>query len=92
MNYGIPAFALFESGMCEQQLVMAGYAKHVGFYPHPEVIQTLAGELGAYTFAKGWIPFPLDVSVPEALMMNRASGGHPGARSRRACRACRAKA
>lgn len=35
MNYHIPAFALIEGGKREQQIMIDGYKKHVGLYPHP---------------------------------------------------------
>lgn len=69
MNYNIPAFALVGGGKREHQVMMAGFAKHVGFYPHPAVIEALASQLGAYKFAKGSIQFPLDAPIPKALVI-----------------------
>lgn len=34
-NYNISAYALREGGKREQQIMIAGYKKHVGLYPHP---------------------------------------------------------
>ena len=68
MNYNIPAFALVEGGKRDQQIMIAGYAKHVGFYPHPDTIEAFADRLAAFTFAKGSIQFPLNRPIPEDLV------------------------
>jgi uncharacterized protein YdhG (YjbR/CyaY superfamily) len=68
MNYNIPAFALVEGGKRDQQIMIAGYAKHVGFYPHPDIIDAFADELAAYKSAKGSVQFPLDKPIPKALI------------------------
>jgi len=34
-NYNIPAYALVEGGKREQQIMIAGYKKHVGLYHNP---------------------------------------------------------
>jgi hypothetical protein len=49
MNYKIPAFALVEEGKRDQQIMIAGFLKHVGFYPHPDVIEAFAGYAGSET-------------------------------------------
>jgi uncharacterized protein YdhG (YjbR/CyaY superfamily) len=69
MNYDIPAFALVLGGKREQQLMMAGYPRHVGFYPHPAVIEVFADQLLPYKFAKGSVQFPLNQPIPTALVI-----------------------
>jgi uncharacterized protein YdhG (YjbR/CyaY superfamily) len=69
MNYNIPAFALVSGGKRDKQLMIAGYSKHVGFYPGPDVIDAFADELAAYKFAKGSIQFPLNKPIPKALVV-----------------------
>jgi uncharacterized protein YdhG (YjbR/CyaY superfamily) len=69
LNYGIPAFALVEGGKRDQQVMMAGYAKHVGFYPHSAVIEKFSDQLAGYKFAKGSIQFPLDKPIPIDLVI-----------------------
>jgi uncharacterized protein YdhG (YjbR/CyaY superfamily) len=69
MNYNIPAFALVEGGKRDQQVMIAGYAGHVGFYPSPEVIAAFAGQLSAYKSAKGSVQFPLKQPIPGALVV-----------------------
>lgn len=69
MNYNIPAFALVKGGKRDKQIMIAGYAQHVGFYPGPDVIDAFADQLGAYKFAKGSIQFPLSKPIPEALVV-----------------------
>ena len=68
MNYNIPAFALVEGGKRDQQVMIAGYAKHVGFYPSPEVIATFAARLTSYKSAKGSVQFPLGQPMPTELV------------------------
>ncbi len=69
MNYNIPAFALVEGGKRDQQVMIAGYKKHVGFYPHPTAIEAFADELTEYKFAKGSVQFPLDKPIPKDLVI-----------------------
>lgn len=68
-NYDIPAFALVENGKRDQQIMIAGYAKHVGFYPHPETIEHFADRLRAYTSGKGSVRFPNTQPLPKALII-----------------------
>ena len=69
MNYGIPAFALVEGGKRDQQIMIAGFPKHAGFYPGPDVIEAFANQLSGYKFAKGPIQFPLNEAIPAALVI-----------------------
>lgn len=69
INYNIPAFALVEGGKRDQQIMIAGYAKHVGFYPHPAVIEAFAEQLAGYKSAKGSVQFPLNHPLPKALVI-----------------------
>ena len=69
MNYNIPAFALVLGGKRDEQIMIAGYPKHVGFYPGPDVIKAFTDQLAAYKFAKGSIQFPLNKPIPKALVV-----------------------
>jgi uncharacterized protein YdhG (YjbR/CyaY superfamily) len=69
MSYNIPAFALAKGGKRDKQIMIAGYPKHVGFYPHPDVIDAIADQLAAYKFAKGSVQFPLNKPIPKALVI-----------------------
>ena len=69
MNYNIPAFALVDGGKRDKQIMIAGYAQHVGFYPSPEVIDAFADQLVGYKFAKGSVQLPLSKSIPKALVV-----------------------
>jgi|GEM_PF-2084462 len=51
MNYNIPAFALVDGGKRDQQIMIAGYAQHVGLYPNPDVIDAFRDRLEDYKFA-----------------------------------------
>ncbi|MFH2133982.1 MAG: DUF1801 domain-containing protein [Pseudomonadota bacterium] len=69
MNYNIPAFALVEGGKRDRQIMIAGYAKHVGFYPHPAVIEAFAEQLAGYKTAKGSVQLPLNQPIPKTLVI-----------------------
>lgn len=69
LNYNIPAFALVEGGKRDQQIMIAGYPKHIGFYPHPDVIQAFSDQLTEYKYAKGSIQFPLSNPIPKELVI-----------------------
>ncbi|KAA3656967.1 MAG: DUF1801 domain-containing protein [Calditrichaeota bacterium] len=69
INYNIPAFALVQPGKRDQQIMMAGYARHVGLYPHPTVMEHFAEELKGYKQGKGSVQFPLDQPLPEPLII-----------------------
>ena len=69
MNYNIPAFALVKGGKRDKQIMIAGYPKHVGFYPHPNTIDAFSEKLAMYKFAKGSIQFPLNKPIPKALVI-----------------------
>jgi uncharacterized protein YdhG (YjbR/CyaY superfamily) len=69
MNYNIPAFALVEGGKREQQIMIAGYKKHVGLYPHPAVIEQFKEQLVDFKYAKGSVQFPLSKPMPKELVI-----------------------
>ena len=69
MNYKIPAFALVKGGKRDQQIMIAGFAKHVGFYPSPAVVEAFSDRLAGYKFAKGSIQFPLSAPIPRELVI-----------------------
>ncbi|MBN1499811.1 MAG: DUF1801 domain-containing protein [Spirochaetes bacterium] len=68
-NYNIPAFSLVENGKRDQQIMMAGYRNHVGFYPHPSVMEHFDAELKDYKKGKGSVQFPNDRPVPGDLII-----------------------
>ena len=68
-NYNIPAFALVKDGKRDQQIMMAGYKKHVGLYPHPSVMEKFSGELKEFKKGKGSVQFPLDRPLPKELII-----------------------
>lgn len=69
-NYNIPAFALVKNGKRDQQIMMAGYKRHVGFYPHPTVIERFSDELKGYKKGKGSVQFPVDEPLPCGLIID----------------------
>jgi uncharacterized protein YdhG (YjbR/CyaY superfamily) len=69
VNYNIPAYALVPGGKRDQQIMIAGFAKHVGLYPHPAVMEKFARELDGYKKGKGSVQFPLDRPLPIDLIM-----------------------
>lgn len=70
MNYQIPAFSLIEGGKRDQQIMIAGYKKHIGFYPHPSTIGRFADELKDFKTAKGSVQFPINKPMPKELIIS----------------------
>lgn len=68
MNYGVPAYRLVKGGKAEQQVMIAGFKKHVGLYPHPTTIEHFAAELKEYKTSTGTVQFPLDKPLPVQLI------------------------
>lgn len=68
-TYGVPAFALIEGGKMEEQIMIAGFKNHVGFYPHPTTIEFFDKELSIYKRGKGSVQFPLDKELPKDLII-----------------------
>lgn len=69
MNDNILAFALVKGGKRDKQIMIAGYPKHVGFYPHPDTIIAFADQLAAYKLTKGAIQFSLNKPIPKKLVI-----------------------
>ncbi len=69
LNYNIPAYALIENGKRQEQIMIAGYKKHVGFYPHPTTMEKFDAELSEYKRAKGSVQFPLDKPLPKKVII-----------------------
>lgn len=69
LNYNIPAYALVKDGKREQQIMIAGYKKHVGLYPHPTTMEKFEPELTEYKRGKGSVQFPLDKPLPIELII-----------------------
>ncbi|MDH5414502.1 MAG: DUF1801 domain-containing protein, partial [Flavobacteriaceae bacterium] len=68
-NYKVPAFTLVPGGKRDQQIMMAGYAKFVGFYPFPTTIEEFSDELLDYKQGKGSVQFPLNRPLPKDLII-----------------------
>jgi uncharacterized protein YdhG (YjbR/CyaY superfamily) len=69
INYKVPAFTLVEDGKRDQQIMMAGYKKFVGFYPFPTTMAAFSDELKEYKQGKGSVQFPLDKPLPRDLII-----------------------
>ncbi|MDC7995659.1 iron chaperone [Altibacter sp. HG106] len=68
INYKIPAYALVPGGKRDQQLMMAGHSKFVGFYPFPTTMAAFSEALKDYKQGKGSVQFPLDQPLPKELI------------------------
>lgn len=69
INYNIPAFALTEEGKRDQQIMIAAYKTHLGFYPHPTTIEYFFDKLSEFKKAKGSVQFPLSTPLPKELII-----------------------
>lgn len=68
LNYNIPSFTLIKGGKREEQIMIAGYKNHIGFYPHPTTIEQFKEELKPFKNAKGSIQFSLEEELPIDLI------------------------
>ncbi|MBK8956809.1 MAG: DUF1801 domain-containing protein [Saprospiraceae bacterium] len=68
INYNIAAFTLMENGKREEQLMIAGYKNHVGFYPHPSTMEKFWNQLDGFKKAKGSVQFPLNRPLPKEII------------------------
>lgn len=67
-NYNVPAFNLIPGGTREHQIMIAGYRKHVGLYPHSTTMEHFADQLEPYKRGTGSVQFPLDRPLPGELI------------------------
>lgn len=68
INYNIAAFTLIEGGKREEQIMIAGYKNHVGFYPHPTTMEYFWNQLDDFKRAKGSVQFPINKPLPKLLI------------------------
>jgi uncharacterized protein YdhG (YjbR/CyaY superfamily) len=69
LNYKVPSFTLVPGGKRDQQIMMAGYAEFIGFYPFPTTIAEFSNELKDYKQGKGSVQFPLSKPLPKDLIV-----------------------
>jgi len=69
VNYKVPAFTLVPGGKRDQQIMMAGYAKFVGFYPYPTTMERFSEELKDFKQGKGSVQFPFNKPLPRDLII-----------------------
>ncbi len=69
INYNIVAYTLVNNGKRDEQIMIAGYNNHVGFYPHPATIEKFYTELVPYKKGKGSVQFSLNEPLPKDLIM-----------------------
>ncbi len=70
LNYKIPSFTLVSGGKRDQQIMMAGYAKFVGFYPFPTTMEKFSEELSEYKQGKGSVQFSYTQPLPKDLIIS----------------------
>ena len=64
LSYGIPTFDYDGKHVVH----VAGFKKHIGFFPTPDAITAFQGQLSMYKTSKGTIQFPLDKPIPYELI------------------------
>ena len=69
LNYKVPSFTLVPGGKRDQQIMMAGYATFVGFYPFPTTMEKFSDELKGFKQGKGSVQFPLGKPLPKDLII-----------------------
>ena len=68
LNYKVPSYTLLPGGKRDQQIMMAAYAKFIGFYPFPTTMAAFSEELKGYKQGKGSVQFPLNKPLPKDLI------------------------
>jgi uncharacterized protein YdhG (YjbR/CyaY superfamily) len=63
ISYNMPAYKL--NGIV---VWFAGFKNHIGFYPHGSTIEKFNKELAGYKQTKGSVQFPIDETLPIALI------------------------
>jgi uncharacterized protein YdhG (YjbR/CyaY superfamily) len=69
LNYKVPSYSLVPGGKPDHQVMMAGYAKFVGFYPFPSTMEKFSEELKDFKQGKGSVQFPLNKPLPKDLII-----------------------
>ena len=69
LNYKVPSFTLVPGGKRDQQIMIAGYERFVGFYPFPTTMAEFSYELTDYKQGKGSVQFPLNKPLPKDLII-----------------------
>lgn len=64
ISYGTLTFTKAEKNFVH----IAGYEKHIGFYPSPSVIEAFEDQLKAFKHAKGSVQFKLTQGLPYELI------------------------
>ncbi|MBL7941222.1 MAG: DUF1801 domain-containing protein [Flavobacteriales bacterium] len=64
ISYGMPAYKLNGKPL----VYFAGYVHHIGFYATPTGHAAFKKELAGYKTGKGSVQFPMDESLPTALI------------------------
>jgi uncharacterized protein YdhG (YjbR/CyaY superfamily) len=49
--------------------MMAGYKNHIGFYPHPTVMEKFDTKLEDYNKGKGSVQFPINKPLAKELII-----------------------
>ena len=65
ISYGVPAFRLGGNTIAG----FAAFKNHLSYLPHSgKVLAQLAGDLSGYTMTKGSLHFPVDQTLPKAVV------------------------
>lgn len=68
INYNIPSFVLVPGGTREEQIMIAGYTHHIGFYPHPTTIRHFDKQLTLFKHSRGAVQFDINKPLPKDLI------------------------
>jgi uncharacterized protein YdhG (YjbR/CyaY superfamily) len=69
-TYGVPSFDLGKNQKLNQKIMIGGFKKHIGLYPHPDVIEHFKHQLEPYKTSKGTIQFQIGKSLPKELIQD----------------------
>lgn len=67
-NYKVATFRVVPEADVDQQIMVAAYAKFVGFYPFPNTMEAFSEDLKDYKQGKGSVQFPYNKPLPKELI------------------------
>lgn len=67
-GYGVPAYDLVPGAKLDKKIMIAGFKKHIGFYPAPATIIAFQEELSEYKISKGTVQIQHTQELPTGLI------------------------
>ena len=69
MFYNSPGFKPVGLPKGEHPIIIGGFKKHVGLYPHPNTIEEFKEDLTPFKTSEGTVQFQVDQPLPKSLIL-----------------------